>query len=75
MPNSVTPSSRPLLRVPKAPRVGVVLSDSHSRYIADLRDLGLFGETPQEVVTYLISRALQDLIRDGILQVRRFPIP
>lgn len=43
-------------------------SDAVTHYLEDLVKVGLYGKTPPEVVNTLLTRQIEQLIKDGIIK-------
>lgn len=41
------------------------------RYLDDLVRVGIYGDTIEEVVEFMICRAIEDRVSSGILRLRR----
>jgi hypothetical protein len=38
-----------------------------------IADVGVIGDSPADVVRHLVFRGLQDMVRDGVLQLTQVP--
>jgi hypothetical protein len=50
-------------------KVGITISPQMSNYLDELVARGIHGRTPAEVVFQLISREIQQLLKDGYLKL------
>jgi hypothetical protein len=67
--NNATYSSRAFMRKPF--RINLTVSQQVGGYLGQLARIGIHGTKPTEVASALVSRQIEQLIKDGILKVGR----
>jgi len=59
------------VKIRRAERVAVTLTDPMDAYLDDLVKIGAYGANKPDVASYLIRRVLDDLLRVGVLEIKK----